>query len=116
MKVRVGDDFYYPDIAVSCEPLVTNSYYIEQPVAIIEILSPSTEGRDRLEKRLAYQHLPSLQEYLLVTQEKILIEAYRRSADGWEVETYRDHDILQLKSIDFSISLNELYLQVARVL
>lgn len=88
IKVRVDDDFYYPDLVVSDEALTAGSYYLGEPVVVIEILSPTTEARDRLEKRIAYQRLPSLLEYVLVAQEEPSVEVFRRRADGWELETY----------------------------
>ena len=69
MKVRVGDDFYYPDVLVSCTA-GGHDYYETAPVLVIEVLSPATERQDRLEKRLAYQRLPSLKEYVLIAQDK----------------------------------------------
>jgi Uma2 family endonuclease len=68
MKVRIGEVFYYPDVMVDCESPVQSrdAYLSENPVLIIEVLSPSTEIRDTLEKRFTYQLLASLKEYLLV--------------------------------------------------
>ena len=52
MKVRVKDDFYYPDLVVSCEAVPKINYYLSDPTVIIEILSPTTESRDRVEKSI----------------------------------------------------------------
>ncbi len=71
MKVRVADDFFYPDVVVSCQPQEPAFYYVTEPTLIIEVLSPSTEARDRLDKPVAYQGLKSLQEYALVAQDII---------------------------------------------
>lgn len=60
LKVRVRDNFYYPDLVVSCETTNTSKLIVPNPRLIIEILFPSTEGRDRFEKRLVYQCLHSL--------------------------------------------------------
>ena len=54
MKIRVDDNFYYPNLVVNCQLSVAPFYYLNTPILIIEVLSPSTEIRDRLEKRLAY--------------------------------------------------------------
>jgi Uma2 family endonuclease len=115
VKVRVDDDFYYPDLVVSDEPLAGESYYLTEPVAIIEILSPTTEIRDRLEKRIAYQRLPSLLEYALVAQEGRSIEVFRRRADGWELETYGAGEIFRLQSIAFSANVDDIYGDAVRV-
>lgn len=116
MKVRIDDDFYYPDLLVSCHPQTTIAYYETEPVVIIEILSPSTEARDRFEKRLAYQRLLSLREYVLVTQDRLRIEVYRRAENGWEVETCTNGDALQLQSIDFRLPVTGVYEDVMNFL
>jgi Uma2 family endonuclease len=109
MKVRVRDAFYYPDIVVVCGTLDTGAYYQTAPTLVVEILSESTEARDRLEKRLAYQSLESLKEYVLVTQDKMQVEVYRRIEDGWQLETYSYGDRVRLASIHFETPIEQLY-------
>jgi Uma2 family endonuclease len=109
MKVRVDDDFYYPDLAVSREPVAADTYYLARPATVIEILSPTTEARDRLEKRIGYQRLASLSEYVLVAQERRSIEVFRRRVDAWEVETYGASETLRLASIAFATPVDDLY-------
>jgi hypothetical protein len=48
-KVRVEDDFYYPDLMVSREPVAKDVYYLVEPTVVVEVLPPTTEVRDRLE-------------------------------------------------------------------
>src|SRR5262245_64341356 len=63
-------------------PTITN------PILIVEVLSPSTEEDDRSGKWQHYQLIPSLQEYVLVSQSQSRVEVYRRLSSGaWE---YRD--------------------------
>jgi len=109
MKVRVQDDFYYPDLMVSREPVKAGTYYLTEPTVVIEVLSPTTEGRDRLEKRLGYERLASLLEYVLVAQERPSVEVFRRRVEGWEVETYASGDTFRLASIEFSAPINDIY-------
>jgi Uma2 family endonuclease len=108
MKVRVGDDFYYPDVLVSCTA-GGHDYYETAPVLIIEVLSPATERQDRLEKRLAYQRLASLKEYVLIAQDKMRAEVYRPIEGGWELERYGQDDELRLESIDLTITMAQIY-------
>ena len=84
LKVRVptADAFYYPDIAVTCDPGDDQEYYLERPCLIVEVLSPHTEAIDRREKLQAYRTLPSLQAYLLVSQEVPQVEIYERGGNG----------------------------------
>lgn len=115
MKVRVQDDFYYPDLMVSAEPLTARNYYLVEPTVIVEVLSPTTEARDRLEKRLGYQRLASLREYVLVSQERQSIDVFRRRGDEWEVETYGSGDTLRLASIGFDTPVDGLYRDVLAI-
>jgi len=109
IKVRVDDNFYYPDLVVSCQPGELTAHSVEQPKLIIEILSRSTQGRDRYEKRLAYQRLASLQEYVLVEQNSVQVEVYRRLTDGWEVETYAADEQVHLTALDLHIPMAAIY-------
>jgi Uma2 family endonuclease len=115
MKVRVGDDFYYPDLVVTCRPATGTYYYVIDPVLIVEVLSPTTERQDRLEKRLAYQHLPNLREYVLIAQDKMQVEVHRRIEDGWEIERCGERDELRFESVDLTIPLTEIYQDVMNV-
>ena len=115
MKVRVSDDFYYPDVTVSCTPAPGPFYFIADPVLIAEVLSESTERIDRHEKRLAYQRLTSLKEYVLVTQDKVSIEVYRRLERGWELERFSENDTLRLEAVGFTIPVTDLYQDVMNV-
>lgn len=109
MKVRVNDAFYYPDLVVVCGAIDAGAYYQTAPTLIVEILSESTEARDRLEKRLAYQKIDSLKEYVLVAQDKMRIEVYRRVEDGWQLETYSYGDRVHFTSINYEAAIEQLY-------
>lgn len=109
MKVRQGDNFYYPDLVVTCQSATGIYYYVTDPVLIVEVLSPTTERQDRLEKRLAYQQLPTLQEYVLIAQDRIQAEVHRRMEDGWEIERYSENDTLRFEAVDLTLPLPEIY-------
>ena len=108
MKVRVDDNFYYPNLVVNCQLSVAPFYYLNTPILIIEVLSPSTEIRDRLEKRLAYKQLENLQEDTLISQKKALIEVYRRMCGRWELETFGVGNTVHLRSIEVEATTAEL--------
>lgn len=83
LHVRQADSVYYPDVLVSCgresagaEKSTTTA------TLIVEVSSESTAGVDRREKRLAYQQLPELRAYWVVSQEERQVEAFVRGADG----------------------------------
>ncbi|MBA2410909.1 MAG: Uma2 family endonuclease [Gammaproteobacteria bacterium] len=55
IKVRSADAFYYPDVVVTCQPVAPDAVYLTEPTMIVEVLSESTDARDRLEKWTAYR-------------------------------------------------------------
>ncbi|MDN5869250.1 MAG: Uma2 family endonuclease [Nitrococcus sp.] len=113
MKVRVADAFYYPDVVVNCDVDDRHEYYVARPVLVAEVLSPATEARDLLEKRVVYQGLASLREYVVIAQDKTEVRVYRRRGDGWELETCRGADSVCLQSVDLTMSVESVYEGVA---
>lgn len=114
LKVRVADNFYYPDVMVSCTTS-PHAYYEIAPVLIVEVLSPTTEARDRMEKRLAYQSLPSVKEYVLMSQVAMRVDVFRRTDEGWELEQFNEHDVLRLESVGLVVPVEEVYRDAAQV-
>ncbi len=106
--------FYYPDVMVACDEKPKSTFYREEPILLVEVLSPSTERTDRHEKLTVYKNIPSLQEYLVVWQDKIYVEIHRRQADNsWQTESYDEiDDSVKLNSIDFTLTLGEIYRRV----
>jgi len=107
MKVYVAaaEKFYYPDLSVICgKPSFHDAQKdaLLNPKVIIEVLSPSTEKRDRSVKFQAYQQIESLTDYLLVSQDKPLVEHFARQDSGqWLYTAYKDlMSIIQLSIID----------------
>ncbi len=100
--------FYYPDVQVCCDPDDQATYYRERPRLIIEVLSETTERRDRSDKFYAYRRLESLQEYVLVAQDVVRVEVYRRRT-GWNLEIYADDDNVRLESVDLTVSVAGVY-------
>ena len=102
MRVRIASQssYYYPDVVVTCAPsdLARDAPkdHIESPSLIVEVLSPRTEAIDRREKMLAYRHIDSLREYVLIDQERRWIEVYRRAGSGWVADLYSPGDTISL--------------------
>ena len=111
MKVRVWPDFayYYPDVVVTCDAadLGPNAPkdYVEAPKLVLEVLSDSTEPVDWREKLLSYRRLASLEEYVLVDQDRAWVEAYRRTPAGWVQEVYGSGESVRFTSIDLAVPL-----------
>ncbi len=112
MKVSLniaGEDiFYYPDVLVSCDPEDNEPYFRKAPCLIVEVLSPTTERIDRREKFLAYTTLPSLQEYILISQEEQVVTLFRRSNE-WQPEIFRTQEKFTLECLDCTLTLDEIY-------
>jgi Uma2 family endonuclease len=113
MKVRIRfglqDVFYYPDIVVGCDPQDTDDYFLRFPKLIIEVLSPATERVDKREKLQHYTSIASLEEYVLVAQDRVQVIIYRRRAN-WAGEMITEpEDKLTLESVDLTLTLEQLY-------
>ncbi|MEK6747912.1 MAG: Uma2 family endonuclease [Pseudomonadota bacterium] len=116
MKVRIQtkliDRFYYPDVVVSCEKNPASEYFRDKPVLIIEVLSPSTETRDKLEKLSAYSTLPSLAEYFTVAQDRVEVTRYQFEHGLAHMIHYQDGDTVDFASIGFAIPVKNIYADV----
>ena len=115
--VETHRKFYYPDVIVLCgEP----DFYkkrddtILNPTVIFEVLSKSTEAKDRNEKFNAYLSLESLKEYVLVSQNKAKVEKYaRQSNDSWLYQaTINLKSAVKIESISVELSFEEIYERV----
>lgn len=113
VKVQISPSgaYYYPDLVVSCTPQDLEARrFIQFPTVIGEVLSPGTEARDRGEKFMAYQTLPSLQEYLLIDSEQMAVECYRRGEGRmWLYYPYGQGDVLSLQSLGVECPIEVLY-------
>lgn len=104
----------YPDASVVCgsaERDPANRNAITNPRVIVEVLSDSTEAYDRGVKFAHYKRIPSLAEYVLVSQHEPRIEVFRQtSPENWElVQTALAGQTAQLKSIECALSVDEVY-------
>ncbi len=115
VKLEVIRDSYYPypDVMVTCHELdKQGKYSIKNPVVLVEVLSKSTAELDREFKLQRYKKLPSLQYYLLVSQDKYLLELYGRT-DNPSIWTYQSFDKLadkiRLDRLDCQMSVADIY-------
>ncbi len=118
VKVRVSPTrYYYPDVVVSCsEPEEDeDAYIIEDPILIVEVLSPTTMRNDRVEKMNAYQKLSSLLEYVVVSQESVRVEVYRhqQADEVWQCEVFDDLESeVSFQSVGLTMKLADIYRRV----
>src|SRR5947209_8032463 len=107
-RVQVDERrYFYPDVTVACGE--QDEKTLKNPVVVIEVLSPSTEKRDRGTKFKAYKRLPSLQEYVLIGSEYKTIEVYRREGSFWKQYDYQEGDTIELTSIGVRFSFERVY-------
>ena len=79
------------------------------PVVVIEVMSPSSEGDDDGDKRIDFQSLASLQAYVLVAQDQRRVKVYRRVGGEWQLVTYGDGDSFELARLSAPIAVAEIY-------
>ena len=112
LKVRRGRRFFYPDVSAICgEPIFNDGEkdVVLNPNLIIEVLSPSTESYDKGPKFLTYQQIASLQEYLLVHQDRPLVEQYSRQSESSWLYTKWEGSGSKLEILACRVSLDEIY-------
>jgi Uma2 family endonuclease len=113
VRIAASNSFYYPDVVVTCEPPNPSRLFTTVPVLIVEVRSPSTAATDKREKLTAYRQIKTLQEYLIIYQDKQLIELYRKEADErWAFMQVQAGEELLLKSIpcgELGISMDAVY-------
>ena len=119
LRVRVSATglYTYPDVSVVCgEPEFEDDAVdtLLNPTVLVEVLSPSTADYDRGAKFEHYRALPSVQEILLVDQDRVHVMHYRRQDDGtWLLaETREIDDTIRLPSLDVELKLSETYARV----
>ena len=114
IKVQSTGLFAYPDLMVVCPEIQFSGDKpdtVLNPILIIEILSDSTESTDRGAKFAHYRKIPSLREYVLVSQNSQKIEKYHLNASSkWELEeTTEDNPKIEFHSISCILKLEEVY-------
>ncbi len=103
-------DVTYPDVMVVCGPVRPTDLAATNPVLIAEVLSPSTEPRDRGEKWQAYQSIDALRHYLLIHQTHWCVELFTRCGAGWETTSLTGQDAaVPLSALDITVPLAALY-------
>jgi Uma2 family endonuclease len=117
VSMRSGK-YYYPDVVVSCDERDRFSRdFLQYPTLIAEVLSPTTESRDRGIKQQNYMLIDTLQTYILITPEYPRIEIYQRLDRAWEYQSIaiaqtnfdQDDSLINITSIDLQFPLSALY-------
>lgn len=114
VKVAATGLYTYPDATVVCgEPEFEDNQFdtLTNPMVLFEVLSASTELWDRSGKFRQYREIPSLREYVMITQDRASVERYIRQADGgWLLQEIQSiEDSVEFDSIAVTIPLSEIY-------
>jgi len=110
-RMKLAEKQYlYPDVMISCGQEAGSM--LTNPIVVIEVLSPTTEKRDRGAKFKAYQALPSVQEYMLIGSEYKSIEVHRREGNFWRQYHYQEGDLVELASIGVSFPFDDVYRRI----
>jgi Uma2 family endonuclease len=118
VRVEATDFACYPDASVVCGKLETSAvdrHAATNPTIVIEVLSDSTESYDRGIKAGHYRHIPSIREYVLVSQHSPLIEVWRKNEqERWEVAAVAGNgEKAALASLGVTIDVDAVYRQPA---
>lgn len=113
VKVRLeaarDEFFYYPDVVVSCHPTGGDTHFLRFPTVVFEVLSPATEAIDRREKLANYRLAQTLEEYVLVAQDRREVTIFRR-ATGWQGEIFTAPDALvEFQSVKQAMTVGAIY-------
>lgn len=101
LRVDAADAFLYPDVMASCDPRdrrPDDDTFIRHPWLVVEVLSPSTAAYDRGRKFELYRKVESLTHYLLVEQDRLGAELFRKNDEGlWVLQPLGGADTLHLE-------------------
>jgi Uma2 family endonuclease len=119
LRIRVEGrrGIFYPDLSVVCgDESVDLDDCLHNPVMLIEVLSHSTENYDRVKKWLLYQQISSLKIYMLISQDKLLIEIFERTDENsdWIYRSYSQRDdLIALDTLKIEVPVAEIYRRIA---
>jgi Uma2 family endonuclease len=103
-----------PDVVLTCDRgdwddgKTSRPYRIQSPLIIVEVLSPSTEKRDRAAKFALYQLCPTLEVYVLASQYEPCIEVYRKENE-WQQEVFTSGQTVHLNQLDLELTVDKVY-------
>lgn len=110
VRVETADCGFYPDLLVTCAESDRADRYVKRsPLLVVEVLSASTAAFDVGDKFAAYRQLDSLREYVLVDQERVRVQIYRRLDNQWLVDSVGPGERLRLESIDLECPVEAVY-------
>ena len=109
--VRLTPDIIVmPDVVVTCEKADQDeAFFLDSPRIVVEVLSKSTEARDRTYKLLRYQAKQSIQEIVFISQYVQHVEVITRTPSGWDYQEYGHEESFPLLSLNMTIHVSAIY-------
>ncbi len=83
LKSKAVESALLPDVMVRCGPIPSDATSFDDPVVLVEVMSPGSVTRDRVEKWNVYRRLASLQHYVLVDRDQASIDVFDRAGEAW---------------------------------
>lgn len=114
IKVQISPKrYFHPDITVTCDPRDRGiGDLLQSPRVIFEVLSPSTEIKDRTWKLQHYLSLPTMEEYILVDAKALKMEVYHKEDGKWIYDIHTGHETLLLQSLSVQFPLSDAYVDI----
>ncbi len=109
LRIDAANAYYYPDVAVARRGPDGHAEVMAGPVLVAEVLSPTTQRRDRSRKRENYRSVPSIEEILLIAQDRRRVEHDSRATGNWSRRIAAGSDRLVLDAIGLTLDLDDLY-------
>ena len=97
-----------PDVVVTCAPLDLTTPVIAGPVIIVEVMSPSSEADDIGRKWFSYRKIPSLQHYLVLSQDERVVQLHSRAGDLWR-ERFVSAGAIELDDPPLRLEIDAIY-------
>ena len=101
--------YVFPDASYTCETIAPDADSIVAPRLVVEVMSPLSVERDRVNKLDCYQAIPSVEEYLIIDSRRVWACVYCRYDGIWIIKIYGPDDTIELLSIGTQINISELY-------
>jgi Uma2 family endonuclease len=102
--------YRYPDIVVAPTIDDEDSHAIKQPVLIVEVFSENSVKTDTITKLKEYALLPTLQYYLIVSQEEPFVEVYAKNGDKWEFRYYTNlEENIELNTLNATLLMGDVF-------
>jgi len=111
LQVAAANAFFYPDVFVTCSERDAASRLVKQePLLVVEVLSPSTAAYDRGDKFASYRLCPTLSEYAVIDIDRRAVDLFRKNVEGlWVLHPLVGNATLTLTSVDHALAMGDLF-------